>query len=83
MSQPPGPKRKVVQLKMPLDMIRALDQYIVLTNSNKSHTMLTAIAKKIGYLGDTGSRDRPATAPGNPHLLRSYRPEKDEADDLG
>tara|TARA_R110000824_G_scaffold8439_2_gene38323 strand:+ start:5617 stop:5826 length:210 start_codon:yes stop_codon:yes gene_type:complete len=69
---------------MPLDMIRALDQYIVLTNSNKSHTMLTAIAKKIGYIGNTGTVDRPAANPtGNPHNLVSYRPEKDEANDVG
>jgi len=66
----PAPERRYVSLRMTVEMYRALEQYIVLTNSNKSHTMLTAIAKKIGFIGDTGSIDRAAHNPtGNSSTL--------------
>ena len=70
MARTPAPERRYVNLHMTLEMHRALEQYIVLTNSNKSHTMLTAIAKKIGFIGDTGTSSKPAANPiGNPSTL--------------
>lgn len=72
--RPPVPERKFVQLHVPVEMIASLERYVQLAGSNKSHVMLTAIAKQIGYVGPTGTVARAAPNPaGHAATLKQAR----------
>lgn len=72
------PERRFVNLHMPRDMYKALEQYARLTNTNKHHIMLTGIARKIGYLGSTGTINRPPSNPGGAAHQLSQNQKRDD-----